>query len=354
MPGTPGASDPGRTAIRAAWPELDLDVPDDRIARHPAGRRADARLLVLPLSGGPFEHRRFTDLPALLRPGDRLVVNDSRVMAARLRARRRTGGAVELLCLSTGPGPIPVLARPARKLSVGEDLTLDGGRAVVLDHLGEGRLLVQFDPEPAVLMASSGEIPLPPYLRRQETPEDRERYQTVFARAPGSAAAPTAGLHFDPPLLGALEHAGVSLSTVTLHVGLGTFLPLRDEDLAAGRLHREQYEVPEVTAEAIARTRAEGGRVIAVGTTSARTLEAATPSGATHPEPGPGTTELLIAPPYRFRALDGLITNFHLPGSSLLLLVAALLGPRRTRQAYDEALAHGYRFYSYGDATLML
>jgi S-adenosylmethionine:tRNA ribosyltransferase-isomerase len=208
---------------------------------------------------------------------------------------------------------------------------------------------------PAVdVMVDHGELPLPPYLGRAEQPADRERYQTVYANEPGSAAAPTAGLHFTEALFAALDDVGVQVARVTLHVGLGTFRPLRPEDLARGRLHEEWREVPEQTVAAIEATRARGGRVIAVGTTSARSLESATPEGQRVPEAVRGSTDLFLRPGYRFRTVDGLLTNFHLPGSSLLMLVAALVGRERLLSAYDTAVRDGYRFYSYGDAMLLL
>jgi S-adenosylmethionine:tRNA ribosyltransferase-isomerase len=332
-----------------------FDLPDDRIARDPPPARTDSRLLALPLDGSVVRHHRFSDLPALLRPGDLLVANDSRVMAARLRATRPSGGAVELVLLEPGPGPVPALARPARKLKPGDVLGLPGGGSATIEAvLGDGVVRVRCDPEPERAMAEHGEVPLPPYLRRAPIPADTERYQTVYARALGSAAAPTAGLHFDRPLLDALAADGVAFATVTLHVGLGTFRPLREDDLVRGELHPERFEIPAATADAIATTRARGGRVIAVGTTSARTLEAATPPGSAGPLAGSGVTRLFVRPPYQFRALDGLITNFHLPGSSLLMLVGALAGRERLLAAYADAVRSGYRFYSYGDAMLLV
>jgi S-adenosylmethionine:tRNA ribosyltransferase-isomerase len=234
-------------------------------------------------------------------------------------------------------------------------VTLDGGgEARVLGHLGEGRVRVELSDDPARVMAAQGELPLPPYLGRAAEPDDAARYQTVYAGPLGSAAAPTAGLHFTTEQLRDLEAGGVGWATVTLHVGLGTFRPLRAEDVERGALHVERYEVGEATATRIAETRARGGRVIAVGTTSARTLEASTPPGARAPLPGQGETSLFIRPPYAFRSLDGLITNFHLPRSSLLMLVAALVGRERLLSAYAHAIREGYRFYSYGDAMLLL
>jgi S-adenosylmethionine:tRNA ribosyltransferase-isomerase len=317
--------------------------------------------------GDPPAHATFADLPALLRPGDVLVVNDSRVMRARLRARRATGGAVELVLLGPGPGPVEALARPARKLRRGDVLRIGEGEgegegeatATVLDEAVDGVVRVAIAPDPLAVMEAHGRPPLPPYIRREaddissEGDIDLARYQTVYAGPLGSAAAPTAGLHFDPPLIEALEAAGIELCAVTLHVGLGTFRPLRPEDVARGELHAEPFDVPAETAARIAAARARGGRAIAVGTTSARTLEAATPAGHRVPAAGSGVTRLFVRPPYRFRTVDALVTNFHIPRSSLLMLVAALVGRERLLGAYAEAVRAGYRFYSYGDAMLV-
>lgn len=336
----------------AAW---DYPLPEEQVARRPAAVRSRSRLLYLPRAGGePLDHT-FADLPGLLRPGDLLVGNDTRVMPARLRARRATGGAVEVLLLEPGPGPVRALVRPLRRLAPGEELALKSGASLrLLERLDDGQALVELDRDPLEVMEAEGEMPLPPYLGREAVPEDRERYQTVFARAPGSAAAPTAGLHFDAELLGALEALGIGFARVTLHVGIGTFRPLRPEDLARGELHEERWEVSEEAAGRVAATRAAGGRVIAVGTTSVRTLESATPPGAHAPEPGAGATRLFVRPGYRFRSVDGLVTNFHLPRSSLLMLVAAMVGRERLLSAYATAIGRGYRFYSYGDAMLVL
>lgn len=330
------------------------ELPDDRIARYPATPRDASRLLRLPRAGGGVEHGVFRDLPVLLRPGDLLVHNDTRVMPARLRAHRATGGAVELLVLEVGPVPVRALARPARRLKDGEVLSLDGGGEVtILGRDGEA-VRVDLGPNPAAVLNAQGALPLPPYLRREAEASDAERYQTVYAGPLGAAAAPTAGLHFTRELLAAVEARGVRRATLTLHVGLATFRPLRPVDLESGRLHSERFVVPEATAAAVAETRAAGGRVIAVGTTTARALEAATPPGATAPDPGDAATDLFIRPPYDFRGLDGLITNFHLPGSSLLMLVGSLVGRERLLATYATAVREGYRFYSYGDAMLIL
>lgn len=332
-----------------------FDLPPERIAREPEARRDHSRLLHLAADGARY-HLRFDDLPSLLAPGDLLVANDTRVVPARLRAHRRSGGRVELLVLdgATATGPVEALARPAKKLKDGEELVLASGETcTVLGRTESGGVRVDLGPDPLALLERLGEIPLPPYLERDETPEDRLRYQTVYARAPGAVAAPTAGLHFTDPLRQELAHKGVDWATVTLHVGIGTFRPLRPMDLERGALHRESYEVPEATVSAIRACRERGGRVIAVGTTSTRALESATPPGERVPEAARADTRLLIQPGYRFRCVDRLITNFHLPGSSLLLLVAALTGRERLLATYQEAIARGYRFYSYGDATLV-
>ncbi len=335
--------------------EWDYDLPADRIALRPLHCRDASRLLHLPRGGGEAKHGRFTDILGFLREGDLLVVNDSRVMAARLRARRETGGAVEVLLLGPGPGPVPALARPARRLSVGEELELvQGGVVTILSRPDDsGILTVRTDPEPEIVMARQGELPLPPYMHRAADAADSERYQTIFAGELGSAAAPTAGLHFTDDLVERLGAAGVGIARLTLHVGVGTFRPLDAADLARGRLHVEPITVSDATARAVARAKAAGGRVIAVGTTATRTLESmADPHGRLHA--GTTTTDLFIQPGYRFRVIDGLITNFHLPRSSLLMLVAVLVDRERLFATYEDAVERGYRFYSYGDAMLLL
>ncbi|MCB9664191.1 MAG: tRNA preQ1(34) S-adenosylmethionine ribosyltransferase-isomerase QueA [Alphaproteobacteria bacterium] len=334
----------------AAW---DFVLPPDRIAVRPPPTRDGGRLLVVPREGA-FADRRIVDLPSLLAPGDLLVANDSRVMAARLEAHRASGGRVEVLLLGAEGAVVPALLRPARRLVAGEELTVAGGRVRVVSLPdADGIARVACEPGAAALMEASGALPLPPYLGRGEEPADRERYQTVFAAPLGSSAAPTAGLHLTPSLLAALAAAGVGFATVTLHVGIGTFRPPRPEDLARGELHPEPWWVPDATARAVAATRARGGRVIAVGTTSARVLESAAGEDGLL-APGQGTTRLFVRPGHAWRAVDGLLTNLHLPRSSLLLLVGALLGRERTLAAYEEAVTLGYRFYSYGDAMLLL
>ncbi len=330
-----------------AW---DYELPADRIARHPPAERDGGRLLVVDRRTGGFSDRRVTDLPSLLSPGDLVVVNTTRVFPARLRARRRSGGACELLVLELGNGPVAALVRPARKLRVGDTLSLEGGlEARICSAPVDGVARVDLGPDPLGVLQAIGEIPLPPYLGRSAEPNDATRYQTLFADVAGSAAAPTAGLHFTPAIVAQLAARGIPVVGVQLHVGLGTFRPLRPEDLERGRLHEEEWAVPAATATRIAQTRAEGGRVIAIGTTTARTLEAATRSGDVQ-----GRTDLLIAPGYEVTSFDFLFTNFHLPGSSLLLLVGALLGREGTLAAYAHAVRSGYRFYSYGDAMLVL
>lgn len=334
----------------AAW---SFDLPPDRIATHPPAERDGGRLCVLPRTGGSPSHRAIVDLPDLLRPGDLLVANDTAVLPARLHARRDTGGAVEVLLLSGEEGEVPALLRPARRVKVGEALRVATGRVVVC-ALPDADGIARVRPEPDVAtVLRSGEVPLPPYLGRASEPSDRERYQTVYAGPAGSVAAPTAGLHLTHAVLGRLAARGVGFATVTLHVGIGTFRPLRPEDLARGALHAEPWVVPEATARAIAATRAAGGRVVAVGTTSARVLESAVDDAGVV-RAGAGVTTLFLRPGSTWRVVDGLLTNFHLPGSSLLLLVGSLVGLERLLASYQEAVARGYRFYSYGDAMLVL
>jgi S-adenosylmethionine:tRNA ribosyltransferase-isomerase len=344
-----------KTLERIRLDDYDFTLPPDRIAQQPPAERDAARLLVLDRAAGTRQHREIRALPALLRPGDLLVANATRVRPARLRGHKASGGAAEALLLAPAarPGEWRALVK-ARALRVGSKLVFRRGAEALeaeVSAIGEGGE-VTLACEPGRSPYELGETPLPPYIRRPRAlPEDAERYQTVFARVPGAVAAPTAGLHLTRPLLDALETAGIGFAELVLHVGPGTFRPLRDADLAAGRLHREAFELPEQTAAAITRTRDRGGRIVAIGTTSARVLEAR--ARGSHVEPGSGETDLFLRPGHRFQVVDALLTNFHLPRSSLLLLVAAFCGREPILAAYQEAIATGYRFYSYGDAMLI-
>ncbi len=379
--------------------DFDYDLPPEAIAQH-AGERGESRLLVL---GQAAEERLFAELPDLLDPGDLLVVNDTWVIPARLRARRPTGGSVEILLIEPADGarqpdgepdsaPEPpdarepagaaswwCLLRPGRRLPPGATLTVEGGPAARVEERADGRFRLAFSQPIEPLLEEIGKTPLPPYIERPAEPRDKERYQTVYAAQPGAVAAPTAGLHFTPELLEALERRGIRRATVTLHVGPGTFRPVKTEDPAVHVMDSERFEIPVATAEAIAATRRRGGRVVAVGTTVVRSLETAatdapdwelsaerdtpetpvpSPTGAGGSSDGPvaagaGRTELYIRPGYRFRVVDRLITNFHLPRSTLLMLVCAFAGRRRTLDAYRQAAASGFRFASYGDAMLV-
>jgi S-adenosylmethionine:tRNA ribosyltransferase-isomerase len=338
---------------------FDYELPPDRIAQRPAEPRASARLLVLDRGGAPLQHAYVSDLGAWLRAGDLLVVNATRVVPARLRGQKASGGRAEALLLGPAPdgaGRWRALVRCRGRLRPGLGLRFAGGEdsfAAEIERVGEdGEVVLRLPPD--VDPYRAGEPPLPPYIQRAaHDPADDARYQTVFARVPGAVAAPTAGLHLDTPLLDGLGAAGVELAEVVLHVGPGTFRPLRAEDLTAGRLHAERFELPEATAAAVARTRARGGRVVAVGTTTTRVLEAcARPDRGV--SAGAGETDLFLRPGSRFAVVDALLTNFHLPRSSLLLLVAAFTGRERLLAAYAEAVRLGYRFYSYGDAMLIL
>jgi S-adenosylmethionine:tRNA ribosyltransferase-isomerase len=353
-------------APRLRVDDFDYGLPASAIAQVPAEPRDAARLLVLDRvrsrPGKPhLTHRTFAQLGEELRAGDLLVTNDSRVIPARLAARRETGGAAELLVLRPLPdatGGWEALVRPSRRIAVGDRLTLrSGDLAEVGERLGEGTRAVRFFRDPLAVMQVAGEMPLPPYIRdRSSAPE---RYQTVYARPPGSAAAPTAGLHFTPELLGTLADQGIRRADVTLHVGLDTFRPLEGDFVDEHHIHREWYEIPLSTRRAMPAARRRGGRVVAVGTTSARVLET-----RAHGGPATGWTELYITPPYEYGAVDALVTNFHLPRSSLLLLVTAFVQdgmrdatPHQARDtllaAYTAALEAGYRFFSFGDAMLI-
>lgn len=338
--------------------DFDFELPEPLIAQVPVTPRDASRLLRLP-GEGPVQHRRFVDLPGLLRAGDLLVINDTRVIPARLVGRKAsTGGKAELLLLEPLDGEFGArwraMGQASRALQAGQLVQFGPLGAVVEASHGEGFYDVRFDREGAALesaLALAGSIPLPPYIRREPGAEDAERYQTIFARSPGSAAAPTAGLHFTPGVLSALEARGVARAAVTLHVGPGTFLPFRGESLDEHRMHEERYLVPEGTALAYAACRERGGRVVAVGTTALRTLESACHDGRL--TAGPGRTSLFVRPGYRFEAVDSLVTNFHLPRTTLLVLVCALGGTERVLAAYREAVQEKYRFFSYGDALLV-
>ena len=337
--------------------ELEYDLPEERIAQSPLPERDEARLLVLCRETGAVEHRRVRELPELLVPS-LLVVNDTRVLRARLLGAKPSGGRVELLLLERRGGQgaeetWTALARGAKSLRAGMPITIAPRLRAEIRAVGEGTVEVALvAPEGTVAEAieAVGHVPLPPYIRRPDAAADVERYQTVFARSPGSIAAPTAGLHFSPALVGALEAAGCSLASVTLHVGTGTFAPLRAERLEDHAMHEERWEVPEPTAAAIAAARAEGRPVVAVGTTVLRTLESAFDGEV---RAGSGRTRLFVHPPYRVRAADALFTNFHLPRSTLLALVMAVAGVEPVRAAYRTAVEQGYRFFSYGDAMLV-
>jgi S-adenosylmethionine:tRNA ribosyltransferase-isomerase len=334
---------------------FDYHLPPECIAQAPLAERSASRLLVM--RGGALEDRAFVDLPALLAPGDLLVMNDTRVLHARLFGRKDSGGQIEVLVERvTGDDEVLAQVRASKSPKPGSRLLLeDAFEAEVLGREGEFYRLRFHAPQPAdavELLERHGRLPLPPYIERAAASADEERYQTVFARERGSVAAPTAGLHFDAPLLERLRARGIAIAHVTLHVGAGTFQPVRVHDLSEHRMHREHYHVPQATAEAIAATKARGGRVVAVGTTTLRTLEsAANPDGSV--KVGAGETVLFVTPGYAFKVVDLLVTNFHLPKSTLLMLVSAFGGLEPIRAAYRHAIASGYRFFSYGDAMLI-
>ncbi|MDP9456234.1 MAG: tRNA preQ1(34) S-adenosylmethionine ribosyltransferase-isomerase QueA [Actinobacteria bacterium] len=323
--------------------ELDYELPEELIAQKPAVPRDSSRLMLVDTSTGEISHHAFHDLPGFLRPGDALVLNETKVLPARLAARRPGGGAAELLFLNEiGDGAWEVLARPSRRLKPGMELSANGDSLRLLGPLGDGRWAIAAADVPG-LLDRHGRMPLPPYI--EATPEVEGEYQTVYARVPGSAAAPTAGLHFTERVLDGVSRAGGKVEKITLHVGTGTFSPVRTEDLADHPMHPERYSIPEGTQ----RTVEEAKRVCAVGTTAARTLESWAASGERE-----GETELFIYPGYRWRAVDALLTNFHLPRSTLLAMVMAFAGEELVREAYETAVRERYRFYSFGDAMLLL
>jgi S-adenosylmethionine:tRNA ribosyltransferase-isomerase len=326
--------------------ELDYELPEELIAQSPAEPRDASRLMVVDVNGGTINHHAFRELPRFLSPGDALVLNETKVLPARLKARKPTGGEVELLFLrDLGPdhgGAWEVLARPSKRLRPGLELSAGGERLVLLKSLGDGHWAVSAPDAPGLLQRS-GKMPLPPYIR--PTPETESRYQTVYARNEGSAAAPTAGFHFTARVLDDVERAGASIARITLHVGVGTFMPVRTERLEEHRMHAEHYSVPEEAARIV-----EGASsVVAAGTTVARTLETWAATGETE-----GESTLFVYPGYRWRTVDALLTNFHLPRSTLLAMVMSFGGEDLVREAYSTAVRERYRFYSFGDAMLLL
>ena len=346
--------------------DFDYELPPELIAQEPAERRDGAHMMVLDRAARTIEHRRFTDLPDYLHAPDLLVVNDTRVIPARLfgrKAKAGTGGKVEFLLLEeTAPGQWDALMRCRRRPKPGEQVILDEDLAVVTvledGELGRVKIRVESALPWLEVLERIGQTPLPPYIQRKNVSEerrlaDKHRYQTVFAREPGAVAAPTAGLHFTPDVLERLAARGIGHATVTLHVGIGTFRPVSVENVRDHRMDFERWEVPEETARRIAGAKAAGGRVVAVGTTSVRTLE----SAAVRPEgfgAGQGRTDLFIHPPYAFRMVDAMVTNFHLPKSTLIMMISAFAGREFVLEAYREAIRERYRFYSYGDCMLMV
>jgi len=334
--------------------DFDFDLPPELIAQFPAQRRGDSRLLSLDGRTGALADHRFEALPDLLSPGDLLVFNDTRVMRARLHGTKRSGGRVELLVERVLDARHALaLVRASHAPRIDSLIDLPGGvRTRVLGREDElYRLAFEGTDSVARYLERHGELPLPPYISRAPEAQDESRYQTVYAREPGAVAAPTAGLHFDDILLQRLEQAGVGRAFVTLHVGAGTFQPVRTAEIEDHRMHAERYRIPEASAQALARTRERGARVIAVGTTSLRALESAAQAGRV--PAGAGETALFVTPGFRFQVVDVLITNFHLPRSTLLMLVAAFAGRDHVLAAYRHAVRQRYRFFSYGDAMLI-
>ncbi|MDR2486885.1 MAG: tRNA preQ1(34) S-adenosylmethionine ribosyltransferase-isomerase QueA [Clostridiales Family XIII bacterium] len=348
---------------------FDYDLPEHLIAQRPAERRDGSRLLVYNRQGGHVEHRRFSDIVEYIRSDDLLVLNDSKVIHARLiGVKEATGATVEIFLVKSMPdaggGVVwETLARPAKRLRPGDTVAFaEDFKAEFLERREDGGCLVRFGcaGDFAERLAALGKVPLPPYIRREADTEDELRYQTVYARVPGSVAAPTAGLHFTEDILAALRAKGASTAPVTLHVGLGTFLPVKTEDITEHRMHTEQYFVPEASAQRINRAKAEGRRIVCVGTTSLRTLEGSSAAGrggeagTQSLQAGEGSTDIFIYPGYRFRMAGALLTNFHLPKSTLFMLISAFAGREEMLRVYKEAVRESYRFFSYGDAMLIL
>jgi S-adenosylmethionine:tRNA ribosyltransferase-isomerase len=333
--------------------DFHYDLPEALIARYPTPERSGSRLLHLDGLTGAVADRRFTDLPSLLRAGDLLVFNDTRVIPARLHGvKQGSGGKVEIMLERlTGPRTAVVQLRASKPSRPGTVITLGTGDSLTVVEREDDFWRVEFASDAHAIFDRVGEMPLPPYVARAAEAADRERYQTVYAREPGAVAAPTAGLHFDEALLAACRAAGAAFAYVTLHVGAGTFQPVRVDDVAEHRMHAELCVVPAATCEAVAATRARGGRVVAIGTTAVRALESAAAAGELRPFAD--ETRLFITPGKRFRVIDALVTNFHLPESTLLMLVSAFAGREHVLAAYAHAVQQQYRFFSYGDAMFI-
>lgn len=332
--------------------DFDYDLPPELIAQAPARERSASRLLHFDGRSGAMEDLAFAQLPDLTQDNDVLVMNDTRVIKARLMGRRKTGGRVEVLVERVvAPNAALVQMRASHTPRPGETLTLSDAVSATVREKHGAFFHLEFDcPDVFEMLERHGTVPLPPYIEHAPDADDEARYQTVYARTPGAVAAPTAGLHFDAPMLDALQRRGMALAYITLHVGAGTFQPVRADDLSAHEMHGEWYDVPQATIDTIHAARAKGGRVLAVGTTTLRALETCAAQGF---RAGPGETRLFIVPGYRFQAVDRLLTNFHLPKSTLVMLVAAFAGLDNIRRAYAHAIAQRYRFYSYGDAMLI-
>lgn len=336
--------------------DYDFELPRDLIAQEPLADRSGSRLMVLTRSDGSIAHRRFTDLPGLVQPGDAFIVNTSRVLKARLLGTRDSGAPAEILLLKPlGGERWEAMVSPGGKLKPGRRVRIgDGFSAEILETTPRRTRIVRLEATTGVADALErfGHVPLPPYIERADTGADAERYQTVYAREDGSVAAPTAGLHFTMALLDEIGGRGAQRGEVVLHVGAGTFKPVEVDDPSDHEMHEESFVVPAPTADLFGATRSRGGRVWAVGTTTARTLESASTGAGLRA--GHGETRLFIRPGYRFRAVDSLVTNFHLPRSTLIMLVAAFAGYELTMRAYREAVARRYRFFSYGDAMVVV
>lgn len=334
--------------------DFHFDLPDELIARYPLRERSASRLLCLDGANGDIAHQGFTDLPDLLQPGDLLVFNNTRVIPARLFGKKETGGQVEVLVERvTDEHHLVAHVRASKALKDGQKVILEDGTALRMTGRRDALFYFESEAQEPVLemLERIGHMPLPPYVDRPDESTDRERYQTVYAKEAGAVAAPTAGLHFDAAVLDALEARGVQSTFVTLHVGAGTFQPVRVDSIDEHVMHSEIVHVPEEAVEAVNRTRARGGRVVAIGTTSVRSLESASRDG--YLKPFRGETDIFIYPGYRFQTVDALVTNFHLPESTLIMLVSAFAGYEHVKRAYREAITKSYRFFSYGDAMFI-